>query len=340
MTFFKKTAKKIIYSLNENPLSKLLYSEEMNRRARLAVTDINSLAKPINMFSPFTSELQPLNDWYGHAKILKKFLGLPLDYRFKFIIEHGTYFSDQVADLELESNLPSFITYSPYRVKILKKIRSFAYAIGPLIHYADHYLTAQELKSEKKRLGKTILFFPSHSLVGLTNDYNQEWSYKKIMSLAKGFDTIRVCLYWRDILLGKHKYYQNKGLECVTAGHILDPLFLPRVKSIIFTADLTVSNDASSPLSYCIYMNKPHIIFYQRPKMSGKNYLKQVMVDYWKSKPYNQIVEEFSKIHLSITPKQRKLMNFYGGIDNVQSKSQLMNIVKKTEEIFYTSGDK
>lgn len=329
----KKSLKAALYTLQKNPISKSYYNLEIKKRSRLNLTDLEQLSKHINMFSPYTSEIQPVNDWYGHATILKNFLGLPKNYKFKFIIEHGTYFSDQVADIELESNLSAFVTYSPYRAKVLKKYRKYTYAIGPFIHYAPHYLTRKQLIEDKKRLGKTILFFPSHSLIGLTNEYDMNYSYKKIKELSKGFDSIRVCIYWKDVLLGKHKFYQSKGLECVSAGHILDPLFLPRVKSIIQTADLTISNDASSPLSYCIYMNKPHIIFYQRPKMYGKKYFKKIMTDYWKSKPYNQIVKEFSKIHFRITPRQRELMNYYSGTNSVKSKFKLLKIVKETENL-------
>lgn len=334
----KTTIKKVLYTFHRNPLSKSLFDREIQKRLKLPVTDIEDLSKHINMFYPYTYELQPINDWYGHATVLKKFLGLPKIYQFKFIIEHGTYFSTQVADIELESNLPSFLTYSLYRAKILKKYRPHTYAIGPLIHYASHYLTEDELKKEKKRSGKTLLFFPSHSLIGLTNEYDMDWSYKKIKAISKGFDTIRVCIYWKDVLLGKHKYYQSKGLECITAGHILDPQFLPRVKSIIETADLTISNDASSPLSYCIYMGKPHIIFYQRPQMIGRRYFKKVMSDYWKSDPYKQVVKEFSKISFFITKKQHELMNYYCGTSNIKSKSELKKIVQETEQTMVEYG--
>lgn len=337
----KKIIKKFIYAANRNPISKFLYKQEIQKRSILPSTDIELLSKHLNMFSPFTRELQPVNDWYGHAKILKKFLGLSQSYQFKFIIEHGTYFSNQVADIELELDLPSFLTYSPFRAQALKQYKAYTYAIGPFIHYAEHFLTMKQLEREKKRLGKTILFFPSHSLIGLNNEYDMEWSYKKIKALSKDFDTIRVCIYWRDVLLGKHKFYLNRGLECVTAGHILDPLFLSRLKSIIYTADLTISNDASSPLSYCIYMNKPHIIFYQRPKMFGKKYFKKVMTEYWKSIPYNQIVKEFSKIKFTIDSRQRDLMNYYCGTDSVKSKKKLLKIIEETETIFkYYKGGK
>ena len=330
----KKTVKKFLFSFNRNPLSIALYNQEIKRRSRLALTDIVPLSKHINMMSPFTSEIQPVNDWYGHATILKKFLGLPKNHKFKVIIEHGLYLSEQVPDIELESPLPTFVTYSQYRVRILKRYRQNAHAIGPFIHYAPHYLSEQGLRKEKKRLGRILLFFPSHSIIGSTNLYDRDWSCNKIAEMSKNFDTIRVCIYWKDVLLGMHKYYQDRGFECVTAGHILDPLFLSRLKSIIQTADLTVSNDASSPLSYCIFMGKPHIILYQRPNLIGQKKLKKIMSKYWKSKPYAQVIKEFSKIEFIITDKQRELMNFYCGTNNIKSKTELKKIIEETEQIY------
>lgn len=332
----KRILKRFIYKLNKNPISKSFYKNEAAKRSQLPFTAVETLSKHINMFAPYTNELSPINDWYGHAKNLKKFLGLSETYQFKFIIEHGLYFSTQIADIELESDLPTFVTYSPFRVKVLKKVRPFAFGIGPFIHYAKHYLSDIQLKKEKKRLGKTLLFFPSHSLIGLKASYDMDWQYKKIKTISKDFNTVRVCIYWKDVLLGIHKYYQSKGFECVTAGHILDPLFLPRLKSILETADLTISNDASSPLSYSIFMNKPHIIFYQRPKMEGRRYLKKVTTDYWQSKPYHKVLKEFSKIQYKITPRQRELINYYCGAKDIKSKKELLGIVEESEKIYKT----
>lgn len=337
MAFKKKLkifTKNLVYKISKNPLSKIIYNLEIQKRARLPVTSIIELSQHIQMFSPFTNEIQPVNDWYGHATILKKFLGLPNNYQFKFNLEHGTFLSEQIADVELESNLPSFVTYSPYRVDVLKKVGKNAYAIGPFIHYASHFLNAKQLKDEKKRLGKTLLFFPSHAIIGSPTKYDYAESYKKIKKISKGFDTIRVCIYWKDVLLGEHKFFQSKGLECVTAGHILDPLFLSRVKSIIYNSDLVVSNDASSTLSYSIYMNKPHIIFYQQPKMNDNSYLKTIMTEYYDSEAYIKIVKEFSKIQFTISAKQRKLMNYYCGMNEVKSRVDLKKIVQETEQLY------
>lgn len=331
MHTLKEIVKKTLYFVNNNPIGRLLYANEIERRAILPITNIIQLSKHISMFSPYTHEISPINDWYGHAKVLKKYTGLQNSQQFKFVIEHGTYLSEQIAEMELQSTLPSFVTYSNYRMEILKKHRQFVYAIGPMINYTNTHLNNKQLLLEKKNLGKTLLYFPSHSLIGLTNTYNQKWSCDRVKELAKKFDTVRVCVYWKDVLLGMHHYYQKLGWECVTAGHILDSHFLSRVKSIIQLADLTVSNDASSPLSYCVAMDKPHIIIYQRPQMSGSSHLKRVMVDYWKSEPYQMFIKEFSQTKFCITSKQRQLANFYLGTNIYKTKKEILTIVKQSE---------
>ena len=42
---FRKAARDIFYALNRNPVSKILYKFEIERRSRLPLTDIESLSK-------------------------------------------------------------------------------------------------------------------------------------------------------------------------------------------------------------------------------------------------------------------------------------------------------
>lgn len=48
----------------------------------------------------------------------------------------------------------------------------------------------------------------------------------------------------------------KKKYEVVTAGHYYDYNFLPRLRSIIETSDITMSNNLGSHLGQCIYLNK------------------------------------------------------------------------------------
>lgn len=331
----KKPIKFLIYTFYKNPISKLHYEKGISKRSKLHLSEIVPLAQKINLFASTSNELHPPNDWYGHAKVFKQFLGLSGNYQFKFIIEHGLHLVDDMLSIELESKLPSVITYSDFRARVIKKYNRQAFCIGPFIHYAPHFLTDNQLLAEKRRLGKCLLLFPSHSTEDLTISYDINKLCKKIKKLGKNYQSIRVCLYWKEVLAGHAKYYRDFGFECVTAGHILDPLFLPRLKSIIETATMTVSNTTGNHIGYSVFMGKPHVLISQKQTVKGKRNERNLMENsWWKSKPYYDVSEAFTKITGRITSKQRRIVNFYWGVDQIKTKVEFLNIVKKTEEIY------
>lgn len=332
---FRRFVKSILYKINKNPISQGFYNNEIIRRSNLALTDITELSKDINMFSPFTEELHPVNDWYGNARNFKLYMGLPQTYQFKFVNEHGVFLTEQVARSELESDLPSFVTYSDFRVGVLKKYKKNVFKVGNFIHYANHFYTKEKIAQEKKRLGKNILVFPGHSLKELKQKYKNDFFIKNIKKVAKNFKTVRVCLYWIDIQHGLHKFYQSLGYECVTAGHILDPNFVPRLKSLIEIADLTISNDAGTHIGFSVYMNKPHLVFHKFPKLQTSKKWQEQISDLWSSKPYLETLDAFSQVRFNITKKQQDIIHrYFGDKRDVLSKGEFKKIVKKTEQIY------
>lgn len=331
----KKYLKNILYTVNKNPLSVVLFDRTIKDRSRLKFTEIYPLSQPIGMFAPFTNEIHPPNDWYGHAHILKKFLNISQSYQFKFILEHGLYLNEQVDQIDNETNLPTFLTYSNYRKEILKSYRKHVFSIGPFIHYAQSILSEKEIKLEKKRLGRSLLFFPAHSTPIIGMNFNAKMLCKKIKSLARDYDSIRICLYWKDIQMGRDRIYKDFGFECVTAGHMLDPNFLPRLKSLISISDLTASNIISSQTGFSIHLEKPHIVLMDQLNLNTTQNWKNRINEIFASKGYIEIFEEFSKPNYKITKKQRDLIKKYWGTDNVRSKSQLVKIVAEAEN-YYT----
>lgn len=335
----RKRIKDTIYFLQQNPFSRFLYQQEIKKRSKLDLRNIHSLAKNINIFSSFTNEIHTPNDWYGHAKILKDFVDISQTYQLKFLMEHGVYLTDQVDDIDIETPLPSIVTYCEYRANVLKKYRRNVFSIGPFIHYAKSYLNEDETKKEKKRLGKTILLFPSHSNFHIGLKYDSKWLCQKVKLIGKNFDTVRVCLYWTDVILRKDEIYEDFGFECVTAGHMLDPLFLPRLRSMIETSDSTISNIGGTHVGYSILFNKPHIIIFQKPKLTANKHWQQRIKDFWKSGPFIEVLNEFSAHKFAITSKQRSLVEKYWGTKLIKTKKELKQIIDKTE-IIYSEANK
>lgn len=330
--------KRILYRAQQNPLSLLVYENELKKRAKLELIDIEGLSKPINIFSP-SYEIHKPNEWYGHASIFKNFLNLPKSYIFKFTIEHGMHLTNSMLNLEKESLLPSVVTYSQFRKKAITPSGKKAFCVGPFIHYAPHYLSKSQLQKEKKKLGKVLLVFPSHSSVDFALDYDVQEFLKKVRRIAKDFDTVRICLYWKDVLRGRAANYSE--YECVSAGHIMDPMFLPRLKSIIETSDLGVSSVAGNHVGYSLFMGKPHVILPQKHTISGNKSEKKLIEDaWWKEKSYVEILKAFSNYSDKISSDQKKIIGYYWGFSEIKTKREFLDIVKETEKLYSKENQK
>lgn len=315
---------------------KFFQNSYLNKKKHLKITNVEALSKPIPLFVFImgTPELHKSNDWYGHATILKKFAGYDNNYQIKAAVEHGADLS-QPWKTDINCLFQVLIAYGKNCHNHLYGINKKVYTIGPFIHYAQPYLTPDQLSSEKKRLKKNLLVFPSHSTTVTDTSYDVKALYNKLISMKRHFDSIRICLYWKDINNGVHQIYRKFGFECVTAGHIFDPLFLPRLKSIIETSTITMSNFIGTHIGYCIYMKKPHFIFAQHVSHSGKDtHDIQLITNIEQSKIYQNIGKAFKIYSETISQKQYKLVDYYWGLSEIRTKKELKDIFESAEKLY------
>lgn len=329
-------AKRLVRLQLFKKLSQKIYLNQIKNRSNIPLTNIFYLSKPIHPFWIIALDIHYPNVSYCHAHVIKKYAGFKDDYQIKAAIEHGIYFnSDFVEDIDIETDLPAIITLSQYRKKALqKKTDKKIFAIGPYIYYAKHYLTTRELAAEKKRLGKCLLAFPTHSTLLVDVHYNVKEYCEVLKQLRKKFDSVRVCLYWKDINFGVDKIYKNYGFECVTAGHMFDPLFLPRLKSIIETATMTTSNAVGTQIGYCLFMNKPHYLYKQDFRVTGDK--QQVInndITILNEEVY-ALEKAFNKFNDKITKEQKKIVSYYWGFDCIRSQSEIRTIFNIAEDIY------
>jgi hypothetical protein len=205
-----------------------------------------------------TCELHTPNDFYGHATILKQYAGLPPECQLKTVIEHAPFDPNYAWKIDLKADMPLYCTFSSSRHDMLREHGvSNPVALGPLIHYAKPYLTPQELDAERKRLGRCLLVFPSHSSHLIRLEYDVEVFRRAIDKEAENFDTVRICLFWKDILQGAIDDYADGDYEIVSAGHMFSPEFLPRLKSLIMSADMCMASEWGTFIGYSLYLDKP-----------------------------------------------------------------------------------
>lgn len=316
------------------------YLKLINKRSKLPFTSIEELSKPISYLYEFTHEVHKGNEFYGHASVLKKYCNLPQDYVFKFNIEHGVSFTKNITTLDIEPPFDSIISSSKMRSNVMKKYKKHTYSIGPPIYYAKPILSNSEIVKIKKELGNNLLVFPTHSTDDVTSAFDIEGLCKKVKQIGKKYDKVRVCLYWRDVLNGTHKIYQKYGFECVTAGHVLDVNFLPRLKAIIKTASVTVSNLPGTHVGYCTLLNKPHFIINQKINFSGRKSEVSLLAKEYKDDGFYEILNVFETEKKKISKKQFNVVNRYWGFDKIKTKKELLEIIRETDKIYQNEKSK
>lgn len=225
----------------------------MLSKKKIDLFNYNELAKNIAPFF-YPNEIQ----FYGFNQVISKYIGLS-NLKSKITNEHGFIFSSFVSEKYIKGDI--VFTFSDYREKYLQKKYSDGLnviKIGPYIHYADSLLSIEEKDKIKKEMGKTLLVFPFHSIDGVLSSFDTDFFIKNIdkYKIEKEFDSVLVCLYWKDIQIGRAEKYIQKGYKVTTAGHINDMFFLNRLRSIIELSDFVISNEIGTYIAYCLCLNK------------------------------------------------------------------------------------
>lgn len=304
---------------------------EIRKRSKYSFFKIQQLACDIPM--QMTPEIHTPNDFYGIATILKKYADFSLDYSIKASIEHGVYYSDYYWVADTEAPFSTMFCTSRHRKNILAKVtEKVIYAIGPAIAYADKFYLHDELY----RAGQTLLVFPTHSTHWIDVTYDVTKFCRYLHSLKGKFETIRVCLYWKDILRGVQKTYLESGFECITAGHIYDPNFLNRLRSIIEMSTMTLSNGLGTHLGYCIYLGKPHYLMPEEVSYDTAPFVHDEAIarlkKYEQDTDQQKFYELFGNFQDSIAPAQKEIVEKYWGISEIKSKSQMANLIATAQK--------
>lgn len=284
------------------------------------------------------------NRHYGHFNVFRNFC----DYNNTsyILIEHGLHFGGYVPNYEISNNSPAIITFGDYSYKYIReKTSKPILKVGPYIHYAKNLYTDEFINYIKAILGKTLLVFPMHSIDKVYYEYNIEEFMMHIEGLKRkyNFETIIICMYWKDIELGINKYYEDKGYKVVSAGHRNNNIsFLNRLKTIISISDYTISNSLGTHTGYCVYLNKPHQIFNQNIIIKGKDE-NSLKIEFDKrgnnfEDLYNEekrlFYNVFNEFNLNITKEQYEICNKYWGFDCIRTQEEMKDIMQFYNTLF------
>lgn len=213
--------------------------------------EIRELACPRRLV---TRELSPFNAFYGHADILRRYAGISGSRPIKAAIEHGVSFAPNPHDPDLATHLPRYFCGGSAQARWFEEHASHgtsAVPIGSPIYYA------RALAGEPSAPRDRLVFFDAHSSHFATARYDVAAAARRLVPFRDDFAEVVVCLYWRDVVLGRAELYAEQGFETVTAGHMFDPSFLFRFVEIVSAASVVLTDNVGSHLLYALALDRP-----------------------------------------------------------------------------------
>lgn len=298
--------------------------------------DISIVDIPTRISPRLVPEEFEQNSYYGISRRIKQYAGIQPEKKLVAPIEHGCYFKD-FRSPDDDPAARAIITFGEFRKEVISKYtQTKVLPIGPYIHYAE-LIDIEKLKDYKKKLGKTLLFFPAHSTHSIKASFNhvQTIAWLKELSNNYQFESVLICFYWKDCQPEIIELYLNAGFHCTTAGHIYDWNFLNRLKSIIWLSDVTASNAIGTHIGYCIYMDKPHWLFQQqithtpdvlnntRLKIAAENEIKSFQED----EKYQSILSHLTSLFCNVSPRvtddQYEACNYFWGFNYIKTPEEM-----------------
>ena len=300
----------------------------------LNINQIELLAKDRPLISP---EIYQANAFYGHAFLLKKYLGIDTAYPLKAAIEHGPTLSEFVWDADLNSPCPIFLCANNLAQRLYTERcdrSKTAISIGPLFCYPQNNLHNPRPVPNKR----TLLVFPNHSTHHTSIVFDLQHHLDIIKQNTKYFDRIIVCVYWKDVLRGLHRTYAAEGFECTTAGHMFDPEFLDRLRAIINQSTAVLSFACGTSVLYSVLLGKPSWI---APDKNLSFATKEVYFERLTQTigtSQNSMLRRFQQLFRepcdSLSEKQIDFVREATGYNNMKTKNELMRIIHEAEERF------
>lgn len=206
-----------------------------------------------------TNEIFQPNAYYGNDFAIKKYAGLRADAPLYGVLPHGIYFDPTfVWRHELDSPLPAILSYPRFRDESYRSVTRRL-----IVSSASPYVYASRLlQSSPPPRRRGTLYFLAHSTHHVRRERDAGTIATQLSEIGGDFAPITVNIYWKDVLLGSHIPFLERGLRVVSAGHIFDRFFLFRLHHLcsmheFASGDAFGSHTFFSAHSGCKYVRLP-----------------------------------------------------------------------------------
>lgn len=275
-----------------------------------------------------TPELHPSNDFYGHAHLLKRYAGIPSASSLKAAVEHGVMIRDDFWEADLETELPVFLCARGLHAEDYQRRvggRKRAFAVGPLLHYVTQSFAGPS--------DRCLLVFPAHSTHRVQARFDAQALAARIEVVGRDFNRIQICVYWKDLLEGLDRPFMERGFECVTAGHMYSPDFLPRLKALLCGSSAVLTNEVGTHVLYATLLRKP--VWIDRQPVAYTAATEQILStdapEFLSHPNYVRLLELFSVLRGEVTAEQWSFVADLCGVASARSPAGLREILEQAE---------
>lgn len=287
----------------------------------------------------------PANDFYGSELILRRFA----EWRrpIKAVIPHGVplnpfYTHNQITGWPV----PFILAYSWITEEwAAASAKHVVISAAPFVYLVDR-VDPVPIPARTPPTGRRLLFFPSHSTALIASSPSSAATLHRLEELrAQGWDCT-VCLYWRDLELGRSAPFAELGLRTVTCGHREDPAFTSRLVRLILESTAVGGDDFGSHMLYAAYLGRPYFSLVPPPQLRGPG----TILDWYARSPEpeesrfrTQLPDGIARIYadlagafggVSTTPDQRTqhaLARQFLGADNVLRQEELRDVLHRAQ---------
>lgn len=196
----------------------------------------------------------PESEWYGLGTILRQWLGLPRFLPLPLKFHHAPHLATIAHRFYLQGDGPILVSARRFVAPFAEAGRSDIRVMGAL---QVRYRRLAGIRQNPGAAG--ILAFPAHASHHVGPVFAEADYARYLARLDSGAQPVRVCLYWKDLLDGRHEPYLAAGLPVVTAGHMYDPLFCQNFYGLLSDSRLTLGNSVGTHGVLAIEMGIPYV---------------------------------------------------------------------------------
>ena len=242
-------------------------------------------------------------------------------------VEHGLIFHKQIFGDIQDTARASAATFGEFRKKIIRKYTDIpVFCVGPYIHYADSFYSEDEILREKKKNGKTLLFFPTHGTERDNLSFEIEKFRRYLKSMEEKYDTILVNAFWWNLNEPLFEALQSDGYRIVSAGFREDLRFMSRLKTLILLADHVAGDSVGTHIGYCVECGVP-FGFVSLGTTISSTVEKENRDTQFVTRHMQRIEKAFYESE-TITEEQKRICDYYWGLGSVKTKEELKEIVR------------